>query len=237
MRKCLPMILLSCVAAPAAAQDWNNLAVSEAMNQVHASMRQNMIVNPAEEESGRTAPGTTGVTRIDPAYRVDPSVRRGVQQRLVAAVATKDKAASEELEATFARHDLIAMADRALGALGLRSGNVIDAVTIYRLAMWGAAKGLTTPPPRATTVGARHQVASTFNLSGAGLDTAERRQQFAETLLYQAILVDLASEDAQKRNDQVALTALRSAARKAMVDSGIEPDRTQLTAQGFVPVR
>jgi hypothetical protein len=134
MRIFLSIFLLPFLAVPAAAQDWNNLAASEAMNQMHASMRQHMIVNPSEVGEKGGAPKSRAVVRIDPSYPVDAAVRRRVQQQLVSAVAVRNKAAGAELAATFARHDLIAMADRALSSLGLRSGNVVDAVTIYRLA-------------------------------------------------------------------------------------------------------
>ena len=233
MRIFYALAALPLLVTPAAAQDWNNLAASEAMNQVHATMRQHMIVNPSEEEEGSNRPSPRAPSRGDPTYSVDRMVRRHVEQNLVAAVSRENAAAGEELSAAFSRHDLIAMADRALSSLGLRSGNVIDAVTIYRLAMWGAAKGLTTPPPRASVVAARQQTASTFDLTGAGLDTPPRRQQFSETLLYQAILMDLASEKAHKSRDQDTIAALRNAARRALVASGLDPDRIALTAQGF----
>ncbi|MFD2431715.1 DUF6683 family protein [Sphingobium scionense] len=183
------------------------------------------------KRSARHAPAPA---RMDATYRVDPNVRRTVQQKLVAAVTRQNEAAGEELSATFARHDLIAMGDRALSSFGLRSGDVIDAVTIYRLAMWGAAKGLTTPPPRSAITGARMQTASTFDLAAARLDTPARRQEFAETLLYQAILMDLASEQAQKSRDQVTIDALGRSARQALVASGLNPDRMQLTSRGFI---
>lgn len=237
MRRLIATVALCFVAMPAAAQDWNNLATSEAMNQVHATMRQHMIVNPAEEGEPRRSSTRRPAAVVDAAYPVDRAIRRDVERRLVATVAQKDKAAGEQLSATFARHDLISMADRALASLGLRSGNVIDAVTIYRLAMWGAAHGLTTPPPKASITGARRQTAAGFDLSGAGLDTAARRQQFSETLLYQAILMDLASEQAQKEGDQATIGALRKSAHQALRATGIDPDRMRLTANGFTPPR
>lgn len=232
MRVLLALLALPLLVSPAAAQDWNNLAASEAMNQVHATMRQHMIVNPSEESGSRPAPRARA--RIDSAYPVDRNVRRNVQQNLVAAVSQRDRAAGAELSATFARHDLIAMADRALSSLGLRSGDVVDAVTIYRLAMWGAAKGLTTPPPRASIAGARAQTASTFDLAAAALDTPARRQAFSETLLYQAILMDLASEHAQKSGDRATIEALSRSARQALIASGLDPARMQLTGRGFI---
>ncbi|AGH51458.1 DUF6683 family protein [Sphingobium scionense] len=234
MRVLAAFLALPLFATPAAAQDWNNLAASEAMNQVHATMRQHMIVNPAEEGENGARGTPPAPARMDATYRVDPNVRRTVQQKLVAAVTRQNEAAGEELSATFARHDLIAMGDRALSSFGLRSGDVIDAVTIYRLAMWGAAKGLTTPPPRSAITGARMQTASTFDLAAARLDTPARRQEFAETLLYQAILMDLASEQAQKSRDQVTIDALGRSARQALVASGLNPDRMQLTSRGFI---
>ena len=240
MRIILTTLVFPFLSVPAAAQDWNNLAASEAMNQMHATMRQHMIVNPGEAKGAgpsRSSPGEDAPGRIDPLYPVDDAVRRDVQRNLVAAVARRDKAAGRELSAAFARHDLIAMADRALSPLGLRSGNVVDAVTIYRLAMWGAAKGLTTPPPRASIAGARRQVASTFDLAGAGLHAPARRQQFSETLLYQAVLMDIASEKARKDNDRRTIGDIGQAAHRALIASGIDPDAMQLTAAGFVPRR
>jgi len=225
------------LATPAAAQDWNNLATSEAMNQVHATMRQHMIVNPHEQDDDQPPRRSADRAHIDPAYDVDPAIRRGVQQQLIADVSRQHAAAGEELAQVFARHDLIAMMDQAVASMGLRSGNVIDAVTIYRLALWGAAKGLTVPQPQLSVAGLRAQTQASFDLAGAGLDNAQKRQQFAETLLYQAVLMDLASEQAHKSGDQAAIRALTQGARQALIASGIDPDHMDLTGQGFVPAR
>ena len=64
-----------------------------------------------------------------------------------------------------------------------------------------------------------------------------RKQQFPETLLYQVVLIDLASEEAHKSNNQAATRDIRLAARKALVDSGIDPDQMQLTTDGFTRQR
>ncbi|MFC4256548.1 hypothetical protein GRI97_09530 [Altererythrobacter xixiisoli] len=235
----LPLILMALPfwIQPAAAQDWNNLATSEAMNQVHATMRQHMIVNPAEENDDPQPRRPAARTGIDPGYTVDPTIRRKVQQALIDSFARESEDAGEELAQVFARHDLIAMMDRAVAAMGLRSGDVIDAVTIYRLAMWGAAKGITTPQPQLSVTGLRAQTAAGFDLAGAGLDNPAKRQQFAETLLYQAVLMDLVSERAHKSADQAAIQGLQGTARRALLASGIDPDRMELTGQGFVTKR
>lgn len=52
----MALLGLPLLGKPAVAQDWNNLAASEATNQVHATMRQHMIVNPSEESEANSPP-------------------------------------------------------------------------------------------------------------------------------------------------------------------------------------
>lgn len=229
--------LMILITAPASAQDWNNLATSEAINQAHAAMRQNMIVNPAEDGNWEED-SPTSIRRSDfnHSYRTDMSVRREVQAGLVANVASQNKEAASQLAATFARHDLIAMGDRAFASLGLKSGNVMDAIAVYRLSMWGAANELSTPPHREIVAGIKQQIIETIDLSEAGLDTPEDKQRFSETLLYQAILMDLAMEQAIKAGNTTEKNKIRQAARRALLESGINPDGVYLTRNGFTPI-
>lgn len=240
----LAMSLAFASPAVVSAQDYafQGFAAAEAMNEMHSAVRENMIVSPSGERRGGSsrAASTPPSTRQraapvgETAYRVDPAIRRKVESRIVQAVSRSDADAGRRLAEAFGRRDFVRLFDQAMGGFGLRSGDAVDALTAYWLASWGAANNYQRQPSRTQVQAVRNQVRSGFDLARAGLTTSHSRQEFAETLIYQTILLDTAMEQAQKSGNRANIRRLGDEAQRQMRLAGLNMRQLRLTDQGFV---
>jgi hypothetical protein len=120
--------------------------------------------------------------------------------------------------------------------LGLSVDNLADAYAIWWISAWNATHGANPDPSRAMSQAVRAQAASalatTPAIAGAG-DAA--KQQFAEALLVQMILVDTAVE--QNKANPSRLRALAVAVSQGARQMGLDLSAMRLTETGFVPAR
>ncbi|WP_428156191.1 hypothetical protein [Brevundimonas sp.] len=224
------------LAGPVRAQDYafQGFAASDAMNQMQAASRDAMVGSSGTEASSRSVRAPAETASVT--YRVDPSVRRGVEQRIVEAVSRRDPTGAQQLSAAFRQRDFVQLFDRGVSRFGLRSGNVVDATAAYWLAMWGAANDQREPYSRTQAQAVRAQVASGFDFSRAGLRTSAQRQEYAETLIYQAMLLDSAVDEAQRAGRTDDVRTLGDEAQRQMRAAGMDLRRLRLTDRGFVPI-
>jgi hypothetical protein len=82
--------------------------------------------------------------------------------------------------------------------------------------------------------GARAHVARTVNFAGMGLNSAAARQRYADSLIYQGLLMDSALEQAQAKKDTAQQRILADAAQGQMKRMGMDMRRLTITDQGFV---
>ncbi|MDQ8029325.1 MAG: hypothetical protein REJ23_11405 [Brevundimonas sp.] len=234
-------------ASPVRAQDFpfQGLAQMDAMNTLHANVRDQTLRASGADTTPRqwrgqsrsdTATPTPAPARpADLAFRRDPAVTRQVQAELVQTVSRSAPEAGQEIATLFRSADPISTASPALRRFGLDTGNVVDAVALYYLAMWGAANNFEETMTTTQARGARAHVARAVNFDGMGLNTPAARQRFAETLIYQALLMDAAIEQAQDSGDAAAQRTLSDAAHGQMRRMGLDMRRLQITGEGFVP--
>jgi hypothetical protein len=118
--------------------------------------------------------------------------------------------------------------------LGLRTGDAVDAYAFYLLAQWGVANDYRPEPTRAQVVGIRAQASRALASLAGALATSAARQEFAETLVAQGVLIAAAHESAVKRGDAATIRLLVSSAHRGGVKVfGTDPTRLALTNAGF----
>lgn len=234
-------------ASSARAQDYmfQGFAAMDAMNTLHANvLDQTLRASGADNtprqwrgRSGSDAPAATPTpTRPqDLAFRRDPAVTRQVQAEFVRTISRSAPEAGQEIETLFRSADPITAASPAFRRFGLDTGNVVDAVAIYYLAMWGAANNQEATMTTAQARGARAHVARAVNFGGMGLNTPAARQRFAETLIYQGLLMDAAIDRAQTDGDTALQRTLSDAAHGQMQRLGLNMRSVRITGDGFVP--
>ncbi|WP_343717031.1 DUF6683 family protein [Inquilinus sp.] len=170
------------------------------------------------------------------AYRPDPARRRANLARFVDRSRAADPQGADNLAALFAQGDLIERMRPELAKYGLVIDNVADAYTVWWIAAWQASRGSDDDVSAATAAAVRRQVvqsmASTTAFGTAG-DAA--KQEMAEALLVQGVLLSAALE--QARGDREQEAALSRAAIQGARGMGIDLMAMNLTERGFVPAQ
>ncbi|KGM31070.1 DUF6683 family protein [Inquilinus limosus] len=168
------------------------------------------------------------------AYRPDPARRRANLARFVDRSRAADPQGAENLAALFAQGDLIERMRPELAKYGLVIDNVADAYAVWWINAWLASRGSHDDISAATAAAVRRQVvrsmASTTALATAG-DAA--KQEMAEALLVQGVLLGAALE--QAKGDRTQTAALSRAAIQGASGMGLDLSAMTLTEAGFVP--
>lgn len=173
------------------------------------------------------------------ALRYTPSLarRKANLAGFVAASRKADPAAAASLEAFFAEQgDLIEKLNGIMATQGLQADNVADAYAVWWMSAWQASRGSIAETDVATNRAVQGQVAralaSTAELARAG-DAA--KQQLAEALLVQTVMLEAAVE--QARGDPAQLRAVAAAATQGARGMGLDLSTMNLTPAGFVPAK
>lgn len=170
-------------------------------------------------------------------FRRDPAVRRQAEALTVQQVRATNDAAADQLALLFAGRDVLAAWGEAMQAYGLTLDNVADALTANWLVLYLSANQLPDPPPAAQVAALRRQVRRVCALPAlAGrLKTAAQRQQLADYLHLQSLLLNQAQTQAEQAHDAAASQALAERARQvARQNMGFDPTTVRLTAKGLV---
>jgi hypothetical protein len=145
-----------------------------------------------------------------------------------------DRGNAQDLERLFASGDLIEKLGEGMRPLGLRADNLADTYAIWWISAWNATQGVNPTPSRAMAEAVRAQaaraLAATPGIRGA---SEAAKQEFAEALLVQMVLVDVAVE--QNRGNPARLRALASAVTQGARGMSLDLARMRLTEGGFVP--
>jgi len=145
-----------------------------------------------------------------------------------------DPQGADDLQALFAKADIIEAMRQPLAKSGLRVDDLADAYAIWWITAWHASRGGNETPDPRTVAAVRAQAARALSASpvvrGAGDGP---KQQLAEALLIQAALLDDAVERSKTRPDQ--MRAVRVAAAQGARGMGLDLESMTLTETGFAP--
>ncbi len=244
MRSFLAALIVASLARAASAQ----IDMPAPMPMVNAAFQAQMFRNVLDSNqrassstsnTGRVTSGASARGRVPSAapvasYRPDVSVRERVKARFLQEARRRDPAGAEAIARSLEKDDWIAMFDRAMSGYGLRSGNTIDALTAYWLASWAATANYDGKVTRQQVQAVRSQIAGGFEVTNSGLDTPAKRQEFAESLILQTVLIDGMMETAKHRGDRDFIRKMGEATHQAMLKGGVDLKSLILTDRGFV---
>jgi hypothetical protein len=251
--KLIGMALLAAIPTLAFAQSdgseaFGELAVANTNTAIQSAMTNNVLqelarrpgarspraLAPVRPDSARGGPANpAGVSLV---YTPSLARRRANLAQFVNRIRASTPAGGAQLEQLFATHDVIGMVGQGLAVYGLRTDNVADAYTAWWINSWQAAHGDTRDTDRATAQAVRMQSIAAMNAAPAiRAMTDAQKQEFAETLLVQAVIFD--SFVKQYKNSPAQMRALGSAIRQGAMRSGLDLDAMTLTTSGFVPVK
>ena len=154
--------------------------------------------------------------------------------QFVAKSRQQNPAAAADLERTFASMDIIAEAGKGMRAMGLDPHNVADAYALWWVLAWSAGNQQESPSDaptyQAVQAQARAAFASTPGL--AGRSDAEK-QQFAEAMIVQAMILDSANDAV--RGNPAQMKTLADQAKRGAKEMGLDLSTMVLTSDGFRP--
>ena len=164
-----------------------------------------------------------------------PALRKRNFATFVDKMRPGNPAGAEQMAKMFASSDLIDQVGKSIAPTGLRTNNVADAFALWWATTWSASRGKADDKTRAQMQSVRALVVKVMLTDpGVSRATAAQKQEFAEGLFIQSLLLDTAVK--QARGNQGNLALLARTARQAAQAAGLNLDVMNLTANGFVPV-
>jgi len=196
-----------------------------------------------EQDRRKAKPGAPPrSSSIDPpaavavsSLRFTPSAerRRANLASFVEQTRKQDPAGALQLRSLFASTDIIAEIHKAMAPKGLRTDNLADAYAVWWLQCWSAVHADFSDPDRATVQAVKAQATRALLAGGKAAAASDAlKQQFAETLLVQALMLEASLR--QARGDPAQLKALASAANEGAKAMGLDMTSMKLTSAGFV---
>lgn len=226
---------MACAAASAPmarAQDYafQGFATTDAMNQMHAAMRDNMT-----EPSSESRPPKRSRVAAVTTYRSTPAVSTRVQSQFADFIErTAGREAAERTRSAFQSGDPIASWAGIVREDGLRTGDLADAMAAYWILNWITANQGDNNRTQALAV--RDQVRGVIGGSPAVARLGDAgRQEMAEVLMLNFLVQQATYVDAMQRGDQAMMRRLGDAAvARFRNEMGVDLRRLQLTDAGLV---
>lgn len=259
---CIALVAQLFVASAGFAQDWtgmmqatfDNITYTNLTNVGVASMcaHEGVCDEDSAEAGAAAKPAEDWITAaklasrdsVDPEpmyYRRDKAVTAQVEAEILAEARRRNPAAAAELEAAFARQDMVAAFDQGLQSYGLEADNLVDVLALYWVLNWMVANeipGDGSYNPSTTQVRAvRDQLgrAVAYNPALEAISGVDR-QKLADSLIYNFLILDGAHTQASLPGKEVYLRRLGEAWRRhAEAFLGVDLRELDLTNQGFVP--
>lgn len=204
------------------------------MGPIANTLRQQMQHEAIEPNSGKqAAPIVKPLRAANFRYTPSKSRRATNLENFISKTRAIDPGGADNLAKVIASQDLIEAMRTPLARYDLRIDNVADAYTVWLINVWQATRGTMDDPSVAATAAVRRQVMSAM-ASSAVFTTATdaSKQEMAEALLLQALMVESAVE--QSKGNPAQMQAVGRAAAQGAIAMGIDLSGTNLTDQGMV---
>lgn len=251
MRQYLPAVLLAAL-APSTAQaqiegafDMGVLGMNGAIDHVTKSEQaraRGMRFTPPSRQisrslslqtSGRQV-ATVATAAVSGSYQPSKAVRSRIAGIMADAAEQRKPGTAQEMRELVASGKAVQEYQRIAPSIGFRADDAIDALAFYLLAQWGVANDHRADITRAQAAGVRRQAANAYASVADQIRSDSLRQEFAEVLIVQGIIMSGVHEAAVRGNDKAALAQYASMAREGgRALFTMDPTRIALTDQGF----
>jgi hypothetical protein len=190
----------------------------------------------SQKQNQKYRPQSQSIAPINLNYQISMQRRKANYKSFVEKSRKMNAAVANDLQKMFNSGDPIQIASGPLNRkFGVQVNNTADAYALWMIAAWWVANGESGDMSRQQFSAVRTQVSGGM-MSVADMSTAtdEVKQNFAESLIINALLLDAADE--QSKNDPRARSQLAAAVMaNAKRDMNIDLSTITLTDQGFVP--
>ena len=201
------------------------------MSNIHADAVNDQVESVVSDPQGEAAMPPTSV---DLSFISSPKRSKANLAYFVSQVRAKNADEADNLEQMFSSVDVIGLTGEAMRGVGLDPQNLADVYAIWWVIAWSAANGVESTNDASTYRAVQEQARAAFaNLAGFSAASEADRQQFAETLMVQAGILDSANDEA--RGNAANSKIVAEAARRGAGEMGLNLDTMVLTREGFRP--
>lgn len=185
----------------------------------------------------RARPTTADTAVLDEAaltFRPSPERRQHNFADFIEGSRVAGHAGAEQLRA-FLAQDVIGFVAKEVAPLGLRTDDLADAMTTYVMESWEAATAKVMPATRARAQAVRSQMDRAIAAASARLaEDDAAKQEIAETMLVQAVVVSNAIKLAVVEGDRNEIAAVQESAREGTSETlGIDLRSIAVTDAGL----
>ncbi len=170
----------------------------------------------------------------DLSFSSSPQRTKSNLAHFVSKTREQSRSAGDDLERYFASTDVVGGTGDIMRSLGLDQHNVADAYALWWVVTWSAANGTESPGDPETYQAVQRQARAAFGATADFEKTTDAdRQQFAEALMVQAVLMDNIND--QMRGTTEGGKQISKAAKESAAGMGLNLDSMVLTREGFRP--
>lgn len=246
MRILLSMLLLVLASQQSAAQSYGAFdmgALTNTLAQDHVTRQSQSAAPPAplDRFGGGFSRLLQGQRQAAPAgyaapFTPSPETRARLAEAMADAAARRDPGQAEAMRELVLSGRAIAEYERVLPSVGLDPHDAVDALAFSLLVHWGVAVDTRAPVTGAQAAGVRRQAANAYLAVAEQLPTQAARQEFAQALAIEAVILAGTHEAAVRADDRAALERYsRIARQRGRLLFGVDPAQLELTDGGFVP--
>ena len=190
------------------------------------------VSQQVEEQLAEASPQLANAP--DFSFRSASSRTRSNLAHFIAKTREQSPPAATDLQRTFSSMDIIGEAGKGMRAMGLDPHNVADAYALWWVLAWSAGNQVESPSDAPTYQAVRAQARAAFAATPglAGRSDAEK-QQFAEAMIVQAMILDSANDEV--RGDPAQMRTLADQAKRGAREMGLDLVTMVLTKDGFRP--
>lgn len=124
-------------------------------------------------------------------FTFSPAVRKRAVANFISTMRRIDPQNAPSLERDLASKDVLGVVAQKMASVGLKSNAVADAMAVYLVVAWKGARGSNDEGTRAQYLGVREQMAQAMaGVPALSSATNAKKQELADSLLLQALLVD-----------------------------------------------
>lgn len=234
-------MLVVCLATPAAAQmDWmtphlQSIEFGRQLDQI-VEASQGYPNSAEEQETRQSSPNPaprpqTQATQADFSFTSSPARTQTNLRNFVSR--TPDAAARADLQRMVtAQPTIIAEVGEVLRGCGFDPYNMADAYAVWLITAWQVYEQQDREPTSAEIEAVKRQVRQALTQTPGMLEAGDaERQEFAEALILQAIILTSGFE--QLQGDQAMLDQFAQATLQGALNSGVDLRRMALTDNGF----
>lgn len=226
-------VLAILAAQPASAQVFDMGALTNSLSQ--GALIQSEAVRANNQRVFRSLPRASRsgtVNRAAILYRPSMAVRQRNMRQFVARLSRVDPKSAADMQRTFARRDVVAEIAGAMRPVGLNPNNVADAMAMYLVAAYYGVRGSVDSKPADYRVVSAQMARAISTTPGFANASDALKQEIAESMLVQALLVDQAIQAAQKQPS--AMPSVKAAiAKGARGAFGFDVTRMRLGPNGL----